>query len=109
MSTEPQPLAEEIMSTCEHHGRLLDTMNRIEQSIEEIRESLIGTIDKQGFIGRVNSTMQKQDACIDDLMEWRSEMRGALRALSIKLVSVVVGFVTVGAVVAIAVIKFMVG
>jgi DNA polymerase III alpha subunit len=108
------------IQTCQYHEEFVKSVvatnesqnqaiARVEKVVNQINDALIGTLDKQGLIGRVASERDKMLRDIDDLMEWKSKMQGALQTVTVKLIGVGGAAIIGGAVVAVAAVKWMVG
>jgi hypothetical protein len=82
---------------------------RIEKIVTQINEALIGTLEKQGLIGRIDTEIKSLQRDVNELMEWKDQAQSAIRSIIFKVIGSCAGLVVVGAVVAIAVVKWMVG
>jgi hypothetical protein len=112
--------SKEQLEPCQYHESfvrsVVDTnekqnqaIGRVEKIVTQINDALIGTLDKQGLIGRVASTNDKMQRDIDDLLEWKGRVQGTLQTVTVKLIGSAGAAIIGGAVVAVAVVKWMVG
>lgn len=109
-NSEPCPyhqgFVQSVVTTNEKQNQAIA---RVEKVVNQINDALVGTLDRQGLIGRVATTDDKMQSDIDDLMEWKAKVQGSLQTITVKLIGFGGAAIIGGAVVAIAVVKWMVG
>lgn len=89
-------------------SELILRLVRIEDAITEIKNSLVGTLERQGFIGETRTRADRQQVYIDELLMWKNEINQSIKMFFFKIIGSVGAVVTVGAIIAIAIVKWMV-
>jgi hypothetical protein len=95
-----------VVKTNEEHNKAIA---RVEKIVLQINDALIGTLEKQGLIGRVDAEIKELQRDVRELKDWQDQTQQDIRSVVIKIIGSCAGLVVAGAVVAIAVVKWMVG
>jgi ERCC4-related helicase len=70
---------------CEEHCRLLDTINEIRQSMDEIKKALLGSFEETGFITETRNCMKEHSRRIDELEQWQKDATKTIKTLVFKM------------------------
>ena len=100
-----QGLVDELVRYNQEHS---DSMKELRAGIEEIKDALIGTLEKQGLIGRVSADTVKIEGQLNLLEIWKEEKESELKALGKRLVGFIGGVVFTAALGVIAIAKWMI-
>ncbi len=100
-----QGLVDEIVRGNQEHA---DSMRELRAGIAEIRDALIGTLEKQGLIGRVSADTVMIKGQLNIIEAWKEEKESELKSLGKKLIGFVGGVIFTAAIGVIAIAKWMI-
>lgn len=108
--------AAHIKDLREENAVMSKTLHEVATTVRAINETLIGTLEKQGMIGRVDKQYSDMVRELNDLktwkqdiMQWKLGLENKRDAITLKLIGAAAGGIVGGGVVAVAIVRWMVG